>query len=212
MTGCSIPASRRLRSRVADDDQGRPIGMRMLEQLAAIAAGRGIHRFDASAQLQAHALDLPSSADATKDPAPPAPHGARPRSGARRGSSSSTRRPRAAPRRALGASCDVAPAISGHARADRRHTTLHDPPARRHPGRGADQLRSPRASAPGYPAPRNRPPSVTADRGRARRRPARQESCGASSAGCEPDGTRLSECSHGGSRLPPYSCGRARSV
>ncbi|MGO9900912.1 MAG: GNAT family N-acetyltransferase, partial [Solirubrobacteraceae bacterium] len=32
---------------VADDDQGRGIGMRMLEQLAAIAAGRGIHRFDA---------------------------------------------------------------------------------------------------------------------------------------------------------------------
>ena len=32
---------------VADDDQGRGIGMRMLEQLAEIAAGRGIHRFDA---------------------------------------------------------------------------------------------------------------------------------------------------------------------
>jgi acetate---CoA ligase (ADP-forming) len=32
---------------VADDDQRRGIGMRMLEQLAAIAAGRGIHRFDA---------------------------------------------------------------------------------------------------------------------------------------------------------------------
>jgi acetate---CoA ligase (ADP-forming) len=32
---------------VADDDQGRGIGMRMLEQLAAIAAERGIHRFDA---------------------------------------------------------------------------------------------------------------------------------------------------------------------
>jgi GNAT superfamily N-acetyltransferase len=32
---------------VADDDQHRGIGMRMLEQLAAIAAGRGIHRFDA---------------------------------------------------------------------------------------------------------------------------------------------------------------------
>ena len=32
---------------VADDDQGRGIGMRMLEQLAAIAASRGIHRFDA---------------------------------------------------------------------------------------------------------------------------------------------------------------------
>jgi acetate---CoA ligase (ADP-forming) len=32
---------------VADDDQGRGIGMRMLEQLAAIAADRGIHRFDA---------------------------------------------------------------------------------------------------------------------------------------------------------------------
>jgi acyl-CoA synthetase (NDP forming)/RimJ/RimL family protein N-acetyltransferase len=32
---------------VADDFQGRGIGMRMLEQLAAIAAGRGIHRFDA---------------------------------------------------------------------------------------------------------------------------------------------------------------------
>jgi acyl-CoA synthetase (NDP forming)/RimJ/RimL family protein N-acetyltransferase len=32
---------------VADGDQGRGIGMRMLEQLAAIAAGRGIHRFDA---------------------------------------------------------------------------------------------------------------------------------------------------------------------
>jgi acetate---CoA ligase (ADP-forming) len=32
---------------VADDDQGRGIGTRMLEQLAAIAAGRGIHRFDA---------------------------------------------------------------------------------------------------------------------------------------------------------------------
>jgi acyl-CoA synthetase (NDP forming)/GNAT superfamily N-acetyltransferase len=32
---------------VADDDQRRGIGMRMLEQLAAIAADRGIHRFDA---------------------------------------------------------------------------------------------------------------------------------------------------------------------
>jgi acyl-CoA synthetase (NDP forming)/GNAT superfamily N-acetyltransferase len=32
---------------VADDNQGRGIGMRMLEQLAAIAASRGIHRFDA---------------------------------------------------------------------------------------------------------------------------------------------------------------------
>ena len=32
---------------VADDDQGRGIGTRMLEQLAAIAADRGIHRFDA---------------------------------------------------------------------------------------------------------------------------------------------------------------------
>jgi acyl-CoA synthetase (NDP forming)/GNAT superfamily N-acetyltransferase len=32
---------------VADDDQHRGIGMRMLEQLAAIAADRGIHRFDA---------------------------------------------------------------------------------------------------------------------------------------------------------------------
>ena len=32
---------------VADDDQQRGIGMRMLEQLAEIAAGRGIHRFDA---------------------------------------------------------------------------------------------------------------------------------------------------------------------
>jgi acyl-CoA synthetase (NDP forming)/GNAT superfamily N-acetyltransferase len=32
---------------VADDDQRRGIGMRMLEQLAAIAAGRGIRRFDA---------------------------------------------------------------------------------------------------------------------------------------------------------------------
>ncbi len=32
---------------VADDDQDRGIGMRMLEQLAEIAAGRGIHRFDA---------------------------------------------------------------------------------------------------------------------------------------------------------------------
>ena len=32
---------------VADDDQHRGIGMRMLEQLAEIAAGRGIHRFDA---------------------------------------------------------------------------------------------------------------------------------------------------------------------
>ena len=32
---------------VADDDQGRGIGMRMLEQLAEIAADRGIHRFDA---------------------------------------------------------------------------------------------------------------------------------------------------------------------
>jgi acyl-CoA synthetase (NDP forming)/RimJ/RimL family protein N-acetyltransferase len=32
---------------VADHDQRRGIGMRMLEQLAAIAAGRGIHRFDA---------------------------------------------------------------------------------------------------------------------------------------------------------------------
>jgi acetate---CoA ligase (ADP-forming) len=32
---------------VADDDQRRGIGMRMLEQLAEIAASRGIHRFDA---------------------------------------------------------------------------------------------------------------------------------------------------------------------
>ena len=32
---------------VADDDQGRGVGTRMLEQLAAIAADRGIHRFDA---------------------------------------------------------------------------------------------------------------------------------------------------------------------
>ena len=32
---------------VADDDQRRGIGMRMLEQLAEIAADRGIHRFDA---------------------------------------------------------------------------------------------------------------------------------------------------------------------
>jgi acyl-CoA synthetase (NDP forming)/RimJ/RimL family protein N-acetyltransferase len=32
---------------VADGDQGRGIGMRMLEQLAEIAADRGIHRFDA---------------------------------------------------------------------------------------------------------------------------------------------------------------------
>jgi acetate---CoA ligase (ADP-forming) len=32
---------------VADDDQGRGIGTRMLEQLAEIAAERGIHRFDA---------------------------------------------------------------------------------------------------------------------------------------------------------------------
>ncbi len=32
---------------VADDDHGRWIGMRMLEQLAEIAADRGIHRFDA---------------------------------------------------------------------------------------------------------------------------------------------------------------------
>jgi acyl-CoA synthetase (NDP forming)/GNAT superfamily N-acetyltransferase len=32
---------------VSDDDQGRGIGMRMLEQLAEIAAERGIHRFDA---------------------------------------------------------------------------------------------------------------------------------------------------------------------
>ena len=32
---------------VADDDQGRGIGMRMLEQLAALAADRGIHRFEA---------------------------------------------------------------------------------------------------------------------------------------------------------------------
>jgi acyl-CoA synthetase (NDP forming)/RimJ/RimL family protein N-acetyltransferase len=32
---------------VANHDQRRGIGMRMLEQLAAIAAGRGIHRFDA---------------------------------------------------------------------------------------------------------------------------------------------------------------------
>jgi acyl-CoA synthetase (NDP forming)/GNAT superfamily N-acetyltransferase len=32
---------------VADDEQQRGIGMRMLEQLAEIAAGRGIHRFDA---------------------------------------------------------------------------------------------------------------------------------------------------------------------
>ena len=32
---------------MADDDQGRWIGMRMLEQLAEIAADHGIHRFDA---------------------------------------------------------------------------------------------------------------------------------------------------------------------
>src|SRR5450755_4263580 len=32
---------------VADDEQRRGIGMRMLEQLAALAADRGIHRFDA---------------------------------------------------------------------------------------------------------------------------------------------------------------------
>jgi len=32
---------------VADDAQHRGVGMRMLEQLAAIAADRGIHRFDA---------------------------------------------------------------------------------------------------------------------------------------------------------------------
>ena len=32
---------------VADDEQGRGVGTRMLEQLAAIAADRGIHRFDA---------------------------------------------------------------------------------------------------------------------------------------------------------------------
>ena len=32
---------------VADDHQRRGIGTRMVEQLAAIAAGRGIHRFDA---------------------------------------------------------------------------------------------------------------------------------------------------------------------
>ena len=44
---------------VADHDQRRGIGMRMLEQLAAIAAGRGIHRFDAEVMSSNHAaLDL----------------------------------------------------------------------------------------------------------------------------------------------------------
>ena len=37
---------------VADDDQRRGIGTRMLEQLAAIAAGRGIHRFDAEVMFE----------------------------------------------------------------------------------------------------------------------------------------------------------------
>ncbi|MGO9788923.1 MAG: GNAT family N-acetyltransferase [Solirubrobacteraceae bacterium] len=44
---------------VADHDQRRGIGMRMLEQLAAIAAGRGIHRFDAEVMFSNRAaLDL----------------------------------------------------------------------------------------------------------------------------------------------------------
>jgi acyl-CoA synthetase (NDP forming)/GNAT superfamily N-acetyltransferase len=44
---------------VADHDQRRGIGMRMLEQLAAIAAGRGIHRFDAEVMSSNRpALDL----------------------------------------------------------------------------------------------------------------------------------------------------------
>jgi acyl-CoA synthetase (NDP forming)/GNAT superfamily N-acetyltransferase len=37
---------------VADDDQRRGIGMRMVEQLAVIAAGRGIHRFDAEVMAE----------------------------------------------------------------------------------------------------------------------------------------------------------------
>jgi acyl-CoA synthetase (NDP forming)/GNAT superfamily N-acetyltransferase len=41
---------------VADDDQRRGIGMRMLEQLAAIAAGRGIHRFDAEVMFGNRAM------------------------------------------------------------------------------------------------------------------------------------------------------------
>jgi GNAT superfamily N-acetyltransferase len=41
---------------VADDDQRRGIGMRMLEQLAAIAADRGIHRFDAEVMFGNRAM------------------------------------------------------------------------------------------------------------------------------------------------------------
>ncbi len=41
---------------VADDDQRRGIGMRMLEQLAAIAAGRAIHRFDAEVMFGNRAM------------------------------------------------------------------------------------------------------------------------------------------------------------
>ena len=41
---------------VADDDQRRGIGMRMLEQLAAIAADRGIHRFDAEVMFGNQAM------------------------------------------------------------------------------------------------------------------------------------------------------------
>jgi acyl-CoA synthetase (NDP forming)/GNAT superfamily N-acetyltransferase len=41
---------------VADDDQRRGIGMRMLEQLAAIAASRGIRRFDAEVLASNHPM------------------------------------------------------------------------------------------------------------------------------------------------------------
>ena len=41
---------------VADDDQRRGIGMRMLEQLAAIAASRGIRRFDAEVLASNHSM------------------------------------------------------------------------------------------------------------------------------------------------------------
>jgi acyl-CoA synthetase (NDP forming)/GNAT superfamily N-acetyltransferase len=45
--GLREPGAAEVAFAVADDDQQRGIGMRMLEQLAAIAARRGIHRFDA---------------------------------------------------------------------------------------------------------------------------------------------------------------------
>jgi acyl-CoA synthetase (NDP forming)/GNAT superfamily N-acetyltransferase len=41
---------------VADDEQGRGIGTRMLEQLAAIGAGRGVRRFDAAVLSSNHVM------------------------------------------------------------------------------------------------------------------------------------------------------------